>query len=73
MILNWNNTYIKKMGAQIKIINKKEYKGEKIGDIIVKSSSELKAINCPTKYNSNAIDEFLLIFLVAAKSKEFHI
>ena len=57
------------MGAQIKIINKKEYKGEKIGDIIVKSSSELKAINCPTKYNSNAIDEFLLIFLVAAKSK----
>ena len=73
--ININDTRIgiihilKKMGAQIKIINKKEYKGEKIGDIIVKSSSELKAINCPTKYNSNAIDEFLLIFLVAAKSK----
>ena len=73
--ININDTRIgiihilKKMGAQIKIINKKEYKGEKIGDIIVKSSSKLRAINCPTKYNSSAIDEFLLIFLVAAKSK----
>jgi 3-phosphoshikimate 1-carboxyvinyltransferase len=56
------------MGASIKIINKKNYKGEKIGDIYVKSSSNLKAINCPTKYNSSAIDEFLIIFLVAAKS-----
>ena len=59
---------LKKMGASIKIINKKNYKGEKIGDIYVKSSSNLKAINCPTKYNSSAIDEFLIIFLVAAKS-----
>ncbi len=60
---------LKKMGAYIKITNKKIYKGEKIGDIIVKSSKNLKSINCPTKFNSSAIDEFLVIFLVAAKSK----
>ena len=49
--------------------NKKTYKGEKIADLIVKSTKYLKAINCPTKFNSAAIDEFLLIFLVAAKAK----
>ncbi len=60
---------LKKMGASIKILNEKKYKGEKIADIFIKSSKNLKAINCPTKYNSSAIDEFLIIFLVAAKSK----
>merc|ERR1712093_116826 len=45
--------------------NKKIYKGEKIADIIVKSSKELKPINCPSSLNSSAIDELLLIFLVA--------
>ena len=59
---------LRKMGASIKIMNRKIYKGEKIGDILVKSSSNLKAINCPKYYNSSAIDEFLIIFLVAAKS-----
>ena len=60
---------LKKMNASIKIINKKNYKGELIGDIIVESSKNLKAINCPTKYNTSAIDEFLIIFLVAARAK----
>tara|TARA_Y100000992_G_C21270255_1_gene496330 strand:+ start:1833 stop:3146 length:1314 start_codon:yes stop_codon:yes gene_type:complete len=60
---------LKKMGAKIKIINEKKYKGEKIADILVRSSNNLKGINCPTKFNSSAIDEFLVIFLVAAKSK----
>ena len=41
----------------------------KISDIFIKSSKNLKGINCPIKYNSSAIDEFLVIFLVAAKSK----
>ena len=36
-------------------------------------SNSLKAINCPTKFNSGAIDEFLIIFLVAAKAKGVHI
>ena len=31
-------------------------------------SKKLKAINCPIKLNSGAIDEFLIIFLVAAKA-----
>ena len=30
---------------------------------------KLKGINCPAKLNSSAIDEFLIIFLVAAKAK----
>lgn len=60
---------LKKMGAKIKFMNIRDYKGEKIGDIFIKSSKNLKGYNCPIKYNSSAIDEFLLIFLVAAKSK----
>ena len=36
---------------------------------MLKVQKSLKAINCPTKFNSAAIDEFLLIFLVAAKAK----
>ena len=60
---------LKMMGGHIKFLNKRSYKGEKISDIFIKSSKNLKAINCPVKYNSSAIDEFLVIFLVAARSK----
>ena len=60
---------LNKMGAKISFKNQKIYKGEKISDIFVKSANNLKSINCPIKYNSSAIDEFLIIFLVAAKSK----
>ena len=60
---------LNKMGAKITFRNIKYYKGEKIADISVKSVKNLKAIKCPTKYNSSAIDEFMIIFLVAAKSK----
>ncbi len=35
----------------------------------MKSSKSLKSINCPNKFNSMAIDEFLIIFLTAAKAK----
>ena len=62
-------TILKKMGVKIYFKNKKIYKGEKNADIHVTSSKKLKAINCPTKLNSGAIDEFLLIFLIAAKAK----
>jgi 3-phosphoshikimate 1-carboxyvinyltransferase len=62
-------TILKKMGANIKFKNKRNYKGEAIADIIVNSSKQLKAINCSSKLNSQAIDEFLIIFLVAAKSR----
>mgnify|MGYP001167760317 FL=1 len=60
---------LNKMGANIIFKNKKIYKGEPIADIFVKSSILLKPINCPEQLNSSAIDEFLLIFLIAAKSK----
>ena len=62
-------TILKKMGANIIFKNIRNYKGEKKADIQIKSANSLKAINCPTKLNSGAIDEFLVIFLVAAKSK----
>jgi 3-phosphoshikimate 1-carboxyvinyltransferase len=57
------------MGANIKLKNRKIYKGEKIANIHVKSIKNIRAINCPSKLNSGAIDEFLIIFLVAAKAK----
>ncbi len=62
-------TILKKMGVNIIFKNRKIYKGEIIADIFVKGSKNLKSINCPTKFNSKAIDEFLVIFLVAAKAK----
>ena len=62
-------TILNKMGATIKFKNKKIYNGEKIADIYVRSKKNLFSINCPSKLNSSAIDEFLIIFLVAAKAK----
>ena len=62
-------TILKKMGVNIIYKNKKIYKGEVNADIKISSSNNLKGINCPISLNSSAIDEFLIIFLVAAKSK----
>ena len=62
-------TILKMMGVTIKFQNIKIYKGEKVADIKIESPKVFKPINCPTKYNSTAIDEFLIIFLVAAKAK----
>ena len=62
-------TILKNMGAKIIFKNIKIYKGEKKADIHVFSTSSLKPINCPSYLNSSAIDEFLVIFLVAAKAK----
>ena len=61
-------TILKKMGVKIFFKNKKIYKGEKVADIIVLSSKKLNNIKCPIHLNSSAIDEFLVIFLVAAKA-----
>ena len=60
---------LKKMGVNIIFQNQKTYKGEKLADIKIEGGKKLKAINCPTNLNSGAIDEFLIIFLVAAKAK----
>ncbi len=63
-------TILNKMGAAIKLKNKKIYKGENTADIFVKSINNLKAINLPKNFNnSTAIDEFNLIFLCAALAK----
>ena len=63
--------YIKvlnKMGAKIKVKNIRIRYGEKQADIYVKSQPTLKKINCLPSLNSNLIDEFLIIFLAAAKA-----
>ena len=62
-------TILKKMGVIITKKNQRIYKGEKIADIKIKSSPSIKSINCPSNLNSSAIDEFLIIFLVAARAK----
>ena len=62
-------TILKKMGVKIFFKNQKMYKGEKNADIQIESPKKLNSINCPVKLNSEAIDEFLVIFLVAAKAK----
>ena len=59
---------LKMMGIKISKKNIRNYKGEKIADLIINSSKEIKSINCPSKLNSASIDEFLLIFLLAAKA-----
>ena len=61
-------TILKKMGIKIILKNIRNYKGEKISDINIEGTKSIKAINCPSKLNSSAIDEFLIIFLVAAKA-----
>ena len=61
-------TILKKMGVKITFSKKKIYKGEVVANILVKSPKKLKSIKCPSKLNSKAIDEFLIIFLIAAKA-----
>lgn len=60
---------LKMMGAKISLNNKKKYKGELVADIFIKSARKLKGINCPIKFNSATIDEFLLLFLVSSLAK----
>jgi len=61
-------TILKMMGVKIKLKNIKNYKGEHVADVFIESTKNLKPINCPSSLNSGSIDEFLLIFLVAAKA-----
>ena len=60
---------IKLMGIKVNIKRLKYYKGEKVADILIKSQKNIIPIKCPKNLNSYAIDEFLLIFLVAAKAR----
>ncbi len=56
------------MNVKIKIMNSVNYKGEQIANLFIKSQKNFRPINCPTNLNTSTIDEFLLIFLVAAKA-----
>ena len=60
---------LRDMNAKVYLKNIHDYNGEKIADIYAESTLNLKSINCPAKINSSAIDEFLIIFLVAARAK----
>ena len=60
---------LKKMKAKIKVSNLRNYRGERLADILVKSSKNLKGIKCPRSLNTKSIDEFLIIFLACAKAK----
>ena len=57
------------MNAKITIKNKKFYHGEENADMVIKSSPNLRSINCPRSLNTKTIDEFLIIFLICARSK----
>jgi len=59
---------LKKMNAQIKLTRLKTLYGEKVGDIIVKSS-KLKGINCPNSLIPSTIDEFPILMIAAARAK----
>ena len=60
---------LKKMNCKIKLLNKRIYMGEKLANIFIQSSNNLKSINCPKSINSRAIDEMLLLFFVASVAK----
>ena len=66
-------SYNKKIIVALTIENSEDVKNyklyEEVSDIYIKSIKNLHAINCPSRLNSSAIDEFLIIFLVAAKAR----
>ena len=53
---------LKKMGGKIKILNKKEYFGETVGDLFAQSSN-LKGINVPLKWITSSIDDLVVIWV----------
>ena len=56
---------LKKSGAKIKFSNIKFFNNEKVGDIIVKSSS-LKPIKASKRYYLNTTDEYPILFVISA-------
>ena len=56
---------LKKHGAKIKFINKRNYKNELIGDIEVKSCN-LRPIKAGKNYYVNSTDEYPILFIIAS-------
>ena len=59
---------LKKSGAKIKFTNKRLINNERVGDIVVKSSS-LKPIIASKKYYLNTTDEYPILFIISALTK----
>ena len=59
---------LNKMGAKIKIFNKRKIKGEYVADILVKSK-KLKNISVPKSIIPRTIDELPVLFVICALSK----
>ncbi len=59
---------LKKSGAKIKFVNKRLINNERVGDIVVKSSS-LKPIIASKKYYLNTTDEYPILFIISALIK----
>ncbi len=59
---------LKKHGAKIKTQNKRKVNNEIVGDVIVKSGS-IKPINSSSSYYSKTVDEFPILFVIAALNK----
>ncbi|MEN2993962.1 MAG: 3-phosphoshikimate 1-carboxyvinyltransferase [Thermodesulfovibrio sp.] len=73
--VNLNNTRtgfletLKKMGANIEVLNITEQAGEPVGDIFVKSSPMLKGITVQGDIIPKLIDEFPVLCVVATQSE----
>ncbi len=59
---------LRKSGAKIDFVNVRKVNNEKIGDIIVKSST-LRPINASKKYYLNTTDEYPILFIISALIK----
>ena len=59
---------LKKYGAKIKFKNVKKINNEEVGDIEVQSS-KLKAINASSDYFVMAVDEYPILFVIAALTR----
>ncbi len=56
---------LRRMGANIKLINERQQSGEAVADIEVKGST-LKGIEVPQEWVVSAMDEFPMLFIIAA-------
>jgi len=59
---------LKLMGADIQFTHNRINAGEKIADVVVKSS-DLHGIEIPHEYIASAIDEFPILFIAASQAK----
>jgi len=59
---------LKKMGAKIKILNRKKYFGEDVADLFIRSS-KLRGVNVPVKWIVKSIDDLVVIWIACGLAK----